>query len=142
MSTKPCAHASVAPFGQDPTRPELERFFFLDDEDRRLIGKRRGDHSRLGFALQICSRRGSRLDCATQPGQGGGGGSRSSDQVDSVLRMASADRVARYQAMVDELTELIRTAGTSVFEAREQDILNRVHQEYFAAVADLSRSGD
>jgi hypothetical protein len=40
--------------------------------------------------------------------------------------------------MVDEL---IRTAGTSTFEARERDVLNRVHQEYFATVADLSRSG-
>ncbi|MEC3982004.1 hypothetical protein [Amycolatopsis sp. H20-H5] len=29
---------SYGTFGQDPTRPELERFFFLDDEDRRLIG--------------------------------------------------------------------------------------------------------
>ncbi|MFI6031628.1 DUF4158 domain-containing protein [Amycolatopsis magusensis] len=46
---------SYGTFGQDPTRPELERFFFLDDEDRRLIGKRRGGHSRLGFALQICT---------------------------------------------------------------------------------------
>lgn len=42
-------------FADDPTRPELERFFFLDDEDRKLIAKRRGDHSRLGFAVQICT---------------------------------------------------------------------------------------
>ncbi|WP_435054345.1 DUF4158 domain-containing protein [Nonomuraea angiospora] len=45
-----------APNGK-PTRPELERFFFLDDEDRKLIAKRHGDHNRLGFALKIWTTR-------------------------------------------------------------------------------------
>nr|WP_258308603.1 DUF4158 domain-containing protein [Streptomyces sp. NWU339] len=36
-------------------RPELERFFFLDDDDRDLIALRRTDMHRLGMAVQICT---------------------------------------------------------------------------------------
>nr|WP_281216318.1 DUF4158 domain-containing protein [Nocardia xishanensis] len=34
------------------SRVELERFCYLDDEDRRLIADRRRDYNRLGFAVQ------------------------------------------------------------------------------------------
>jgi hypothetical protein len=39
--------------GCTPTRAELEKTFYLDDEDRALIARRRGDQMKLGFALQL-----------------------------------------------------------------------------------------
>jgi len=47
--------AQVAGYGRFdgvPSRADLERFFVLDDVDRKLIGHRRGEHNRLGLMLQ------------------------------------------------------------------------------------------
>jgi hypothetical protein len=43
----------MAPVAGPPALADLERVFFLDDEDRALVGQRRGEHMRLGFALQL-----------------------------------------------------------------------------------------
>jgi hypothetical protein len=42
-------------FVGDPPQGDLDRFFFLDDVDRGLINRWRGDHNRLGFAVQLCT---------------------------------------------------------------------------------------
>jgi TnpA family transposase len=47
--------AAYGRFVEEPTRPELERFFFLDDMDRDLIALRRTKARQLGFAVQMCT---------------------------------------------------------------------------------------
>jgi alkanesulfonate monooxygenase SsuD/methylene tetrahydromethanopterin reductase-like flavin-dependent oxidoreductase (luciferase family) len=44
-------------YGRSPRCPRarLERFFFLDDDDRDLTALRRTDAHRLGMAVQICT---------------------------------------------------------------------------------------
>lgn len=45
--------AAFGRYGDTPSQVDLERFFFLDDGDRKLVSRQRGDHNRLGFSDQL-----------------------------------------------------------------------------------------
>ena len=45
--------AAYGRYAGSPSQADLKRVFFLDDEDRKLVGRHRGEHMKAGFALQM-----------------------------------------------------------------------------------------
>jgi hypothetical protein len=45
--------ATFGRFGGELSQAELERFFFLDDVDRTVVARHRGERNRLGVAVQL-----------------------------------------------------------------------------------------
>ena len=47
--------AAFGRYGGPVPLADLERFFYLDDADRKLVAGQREDHNRLGFSIQLAT---------------------------------------------------------------------------------------
>ena len=47
--------AAFGRYGGSVSLADLERFFYLDDTDRKLVAGQREDHNRLGFSVQLAT---------------------------------------------------------------------------------------
>jgi TnpA family transposase len=55
MRRQQSSETQIAALSDPPTEPrELVRHYTLTETDRAMIRRRRGNHSRLGYALMLC----------------------------------------------------------------------------------------
>lgn len=96
-------------FAEEPTRPELERFFFLNDVDRDLVALRRSTHHQLGFALQMCAVRYIGRFLPDDP----------LDAAWPVIEHLAGQLGIENASVVKRYTERLKTAYEHVWEIRE-----------------------
>jgi Domain of unknown function (DUF4158) len=104
-----------------PSQADLDRVFFLDDDDLELVGRHRGEHMRAGFALQLTTVRwlGTFLeDPLDVPGE-------VLDFIAGQLGMADPSQVKRYtereKTRFDHQWEIRRARGYREFAVAEAE---------------------
>ena len=108
-------------FSGPPSRMHLERFFFLDDEDRGLIGRRRGDHNRLGFAVQLTTVRFVGTFVADPVDVPGGVVEYLAEQL-NVAAASMATYTQREKTRLEHQWEIARKVGYHVFTDAEAEL--------------------
>jgi hypothetical protein len=128
--------AAYGRFEGAPSGEELERFFFLDDEDRKLIAKRRGDANRLGFALQLTTVRflGTFLDDPLEVP------SAVLDELAAQLGIVDASCVKTYverpNTRWEHRREICRVAGWKEFAGVREELINWIDNRAWTTGAD------
>jgi len=118
--------AAYGRYAGAPSQADLERVFFLDDEDRALVDRRRGVHMRLGFTVQLVTVRwlGTFLeDLLEVPGA-------VLDFVAGQLGVADPSQVKRYtertKTRFDHQWEIRRVYGLKEFAEVEREFTDWV----------------
>ncbi len=110
-----------------PTPVELEKIFFLDDQDKRRINRHRGSHSKLGFALQLVTVR--YLGCfLTDPLAVP---TEVLDVIAGQLEIADPSCVKRYtereKTRLDHMWEIQQAFGLRDFASCEAELTAKLH---------------
>jgi TnpA family transposase len=113
--------AAYGRYAGPPSQTDLDRVFFLDDDDLELVGRHRGEHMRAGFALQLTTVRwlGTFLeDPLDVPGE-------VLEFIAGQLGMAGPSQVKRYtereKTRFDHQWEIRRARGYREFAAAEAE---------------------
>ena len=114
--------AAYGAYQVSPPQAEMEKLFFLDAADKRLVARRRGGHNRLGFAMQLTTVRYLGLflpDPLSMPGEVVG-------YLAGQLKIADPDCVGQYverrNTKFEHAGEIKAEFGLHDFEERKKEL--------------------